>query len=187
MQSPTAGKIATVFVLLGLVLASAAFAESNIYIKRDGNVFTLKAYMDVERSADFTWPYIWEFRHLGGYVDNVQEIDSLDGGQEWYDVKFTGDFPFVHTEVCNHKWIIEEGTSIGVKLIKSLVESPLPIAILASESYWRLESIGANRCRVHYKSIVQVDAAGMEVFFTGIARRDGKRIMKNFKRYVESQ
>jgi hypothetical protein len=174
-------------VFFTLVFWGAVFAKSYIDIERDGNVFKLKAYTDIERSAEYVWPFVWEFRHLKGYIDNVQRIDSVAGGQDWYDVRFTGDFPFVHTEVINHKWIVEEGQSIRVRLVKSVIKSPLPIDILDSESYWRIESLGDNFSRVHFETVVKVYAAGFEVLYTGIARSDGKRIMRNFKRYVESR
>lgn len=174
-------------VFFTLIFWGAAFAKSYIDTERDGNVFKLKAYTDVERSAEYVWPFVWEFRHLKGYVDNVQRIDSVAGGEDWYDVKFTGDFPFVHTEVTNHKWIVKEGRGVGSRTIKSVIESPLPIEIRSTESIWRIEPLGDNRSRVYFETVVEVYAAGFEALYTGIARADGKRIMKNFKRYVESR
>jgi hypothetical protein len=144
----------------------------------------MHAYTDVELSREEVWPYVWEFAHMEGWVDNV-EIDSIDGGPDWYDVKFTGDFPFVHTEVTNHKWIVKKGYTAASRMIASVIESPLPIKIIASENSWSIESWGSSKCRVHYRSTVKVDMAGMEGLYTGIAKRDGRRLMKNFKQYAE--
>lgn len=175
---------APVFSLL--ILCSVVFADSNIDVKREGNVFNVHTYIDIERSAEYVWPFVWELRHLKEYLDNVQRIDSVGGGDGWYDVKFTADFPFVHLEVTNHKWIIQQGVSIGSRLVGSKIESPLPIAVSESESYWRIEPLGDSCCRLHFETLVKVHAAGFEALYIGIARRDSKRIMKNFKRYVES-
>lgn len=175
--------LAGVLLSLGVIPA----AEPYIDITRDGRVFTLKAYIDVERSAAQVWPYLWEFRHMKHYIDDVDRIDSLSGGKDWYMVLLAGDFPFVRAEVCNRKWIIEQGKSIGAKATECNLETALPLKLISSEGYWRLEPLTASSCRVHYRTIVEVYAAGFEGLYTGIARNDGKRILKNFKRYVESR
>jgi hypothetical protein len=172
-------------LLLAVVCFSPLLGESNVDIKRDGKKFTLHAYADIDKSASYVWPYIWEFKHLEKFVDNA-EVDSIAGGSNWYDVKFTGEFPFVHTEIQNHKWVITEGKSIGSKMTSACIESALPLEIIESVSYWRIEPLSEGKCRVHYKSEVKVDMAGMEGLYTGIAKRDGKRILKNFKSYVEN-
>lgn len=167
-----------------LLLSLPVFAESDMIVERDGKLFTLHAYTDIERSAEYVWPYIWEFSHLKGFIDNAR-IDSVAGGEDWYDVKITSSFPLVSLVVYNHKWIMEDGVKVGSKMKKHSIDSPLPLDILESESLWSVEPRGGNRCRIHYESRVKVEMAGMEGLYTGIARRDGKRIMKNFKKYVE--
>lgn len=179
--------ITTLTLVFLLSLRVSASAEPYIDITRDGTVFTLKAYVDVERSADQVWPYLWEFRYMKYYIDDVDRIDSLDGGEDWYMVRLAGSFPFVRAEVCNRKWIIEQGRHIGAKSTECNLETFLPLDLIRSEGYWRLEPLGDSRCRVHYGTVVEVYAAGFEGLYTGIAKRDGKRIMKNFKRYVESR
>ena len=113
--------------------------------------------------------------------------DSLGGGEDWYDVRYVGDFPLLHAEITNRKWIIDEGKSVGTKLVNFVVKSPLPFAFICAEGFWRLDSLGPNRSRVYFKNVLEVQAAGMEWLYTPIAKRDGRRIMKNFKRYVESR
>ena len=145
----------------------------------------MKAYTDIERSAEFVWPYIWDFKHMKGYIDNAV-LDSLNGGDDWYDVKFTGDFTMAHSEVVNHKWIVEHGKKVGTKMISSKIESPLALEVVESLSFWSIKALEAGRCRVYYTSTVKVDMGGMEGLYTGIAKKDSERIMKKFKKYVES-
>ncbi|MBN2378930.1 SRPBCC family protein [candidate division WOR-3 bacterium] len=169
-----------------ILLCMFALATPKTDVQRDGKVFTLMASMDIERSVEDVWPMLWEFHHLKEYIDNVKSIDSLDGGDNWYKVRYIGDFPFVHIEVTNYKWIMEQGIRVGTKTINHVVESPLPIKVSRTEGCWSLESLGSGRTRLHFLSIVEVDAAGFEGLYTGIAKADGKRILKNFARYVES-
>lgn len=172
-------------VLLSLGVGAAA--EPYIDITREDKVFTLNAYVDIERSAAQVWPYLWEFRHMKYYIDDLDRIDSLGGGKDWYMVRLAGNFPFVRAEICNRKWIIEPGKRIGAKATECNLETVLPLKLISSEGYWRLEPLNESRCRVYYRTIVEVYAAGFEGLYTGIARNDGKRILKNFKRYVESR
>ena len=178
-------------LILGLTLLLSVkiglAAEPYLDIARDGRVFTLKAYIDVERSADQVWPYLWEFRHMSSYIDDVYRIDSIAGGENWYMVRLVGNFPFVHAEVTNRKWIIEEGRHIGAKATECQLETFLPLKLISSDGYWRIEPLGNSRSRIHYQTVVEVYAAGFEALYTPIAKRDGKRIMKSFKRYVESR
>lgn len=183
MRSLYGRVIVGVFIILGSLL----MAEPYVEITRDGRVFTLKSYIDVERSAEQVWPYLWEFRHMEHYIDDVEEIDSVDGGEDWYSVRLTGTFPLVRAEVFNRKWIIEEGVSIGAESTTCNLETNLPIQLLGSQGYWRLQPLSGSGCRVHYITVVEVYAAGFEGLYTGIARKDGRRILTNFKRYVESR
>jgi len=166
-----------------LWLLSLATPKTEVY--RDGKEFTLVASMDIEKASSEIWPKLWEYRHLKNYVDNVNSIDSINGGDNWYKVQYVGDFPFIHVEITNYKWIIQEGVKIGTKTTKHQIDSPLPIKIESTKGFWRLESLSANLTRLHFYSIVVVDAAGFEGLYTGIAKADGKRILKNFARYCE--
>lgn len=179
--------LTTVAILLSLFSFSAALAESYIEITRDGGNFTIITSIEIERSVEEVWPFMWEFRHIKGYADNVQRVDSLGGGKDWYNVRYVGEFPFLHAEITNRKWIIDEGKSVGTRLVNSLVQSPLPLAFIRAEGFWRLDSLGPNRSRVYFKNVLELRAAGMEWLYTPIAKRDGKRIMKNLKRYVENR
>lgn len=176
-----------VSLIIEILLILGTVGEPHLDITRKGREFTVECWIEVERPAEQVWPLVWEFEHISGYVHNCSSIDSLDGGDGWYNVKYTADFPFLHTEITNHKWIIKKESSIGTRSIKSLVQSPFPLAFLKAEGYWKLYPLAGNRCKVYFKNTLEVDAAGVEVFYTGIARRDGKRILKNFKEYAESR
>lgn len=180
-------RLTTVAFLLLFFLFPTALAEPYVEITRDGGIFTVITSIEIERSVEKVWPFMWEFRHIKGYADNVERIDSLGGGEDWYDVRYVGDFPLLHAEITNRKWIIDEGKSVGTKLVNFVVKSPLPFAFICAEGFWRLDSLGPNRSRVYFKNVLEVQAAGMEWLYTPIAKRDGRRIMKNFKRYVESR
>ena len=99
---------------------------------------------------------------------------------------YKGDFPFVHVENTYHKWIIEKGTMIGNKSIGCIINSPFPLALKRAEGFWKLEKLGAKRCRIYFEQVLEVEAVGLEALYTGIARNDGRRILSNFKRLAES-
>jgi len=154
---------------------------------RDGNTFTVVTSIEVDRPTSTVWRYLWEFASIEEYIDNCTSIDSLDGGEGWYTVRYSADFPFLHTEITNRKWIIEEERCIGTRTVNCVMKSPLPLEFLGAQGYWKLYAVDEARCRVYFKNVLLVDAAGFEALYTGIARRDAKRIMRNFKRYVESR
>ncbi|MBD3286231.1 hypothetical protein GF359_06825 [candidate division WOR-3 bacterium] len=168
-------------LLLWLLSLTAPKAE----VYRDGKEFTVIASVDIERCSSEVWPLLWEFKHIKEYVDNLKSIDSLGGGDNWYSVRYIGDFPFLHAEVTNYKWIVEEGVKIGASTTKYIIESPLPIKFESSKCLWRLESLAPDLTRVHFCSNVVVDAGGFEGIYTAIAKTDGKRILRNFARYCE--
>lgn len=177
-------------IILFLLLAGATETKSSqpvVEVTRDGNLFGVKAWIDIERSVEYTWPYIWEFKYVRHYVDNVKEVDSLRGGDGWYDLTYKGDFPFLYIENTYHKWIIEKGKKIGNKSIDCVIKSPFPLALKYAEGFWKLEKLGTKRCRLIFEQSLEVEAAGLEALYTGIARNDGRRILSNFKKLVEAK
>jgi hypothetical protein len=172
-----------VYLLLVLL---AADTQPNIEIERDGGKFTVECSIVLERSASDVWDYLWEFQFISLYVDNCRSIDSLKGGEDWYHVRYSAEFPFLYTEITNRKYIIEQGTTIGTTSVNSVVDSPFPLAFLGAKGYWKLYPLDDNRCKIYFRNQLEVEAAGFEGLYTGIARRDAKRILKNFKHLVES-
>ncbi len=172
-------------ILVACVTGVSAAQQPVVEILRDGKKFTVKAWVDIERSVEHTWPYIWEFKYVHRYVDNVKEVDSLRGGEGWYELTYKGDFPFLHLENTYHKWVIEKGKKIGNKSVNCAVNSPFPLGLKYAEGFWLLERLSAGRCRLYFEQELEVEAAGLEVLYTGIARNDGRRILSNFKRLAE--
>jgi hypothetical protein len=177
----------TAAILLLCLCALPLFAEPRVDISRDGDLYKLVASVEVERSASRVWNCVWQFKNIKYYLDNVKKIDSLTGGEDWYTVRYTAEFPFLHTEVTFRKWIVEYGRLINTESIDCFVKSPFPIGMKSCEAFWRIDSLGPNRSRLYFEQITEVRADGLEALYMGIARNDGRRILANFKKLAESR
>lgn len=173
-------------VLMFLTLGSLLSAGPYVEVSRDGSTITLTSYVDIARSRVEVWPYVWEYRFMHLFLQSYDRIDSLEGGIDWYNVRYVGDFPLFSSLAAYKKQIVEEGFFVTESLYESKIEGPIDIRVLSANSCWRLDSLTCSQTRVFYVNVVEISAAGFEGIYSGVIKGETRKALASLKKLIES-